>query len=406
MNELKLRGWKYMYLIVKLLIAFLVFFIQPVFLVGLILAVATSYKRIKKERSNHRVAIYKELYELKNYLLFGLIAGLIGSLLSIAIGTPITMDWIIIYEIVAILLLLIGYRFISPIFTFSLTTLILIGIKMFGIEFSFNFLPKGWYQPLEQLQWVNSNLVTNVLFITLFLFGMSLIVIRKQADKKLTPWFLKTKRGKKIARYQLKPFWIIPLLIVIPGQSFGAFFDWWPVFALGNQQYSFFLLPVLVGMRITVHTQLPKEAIRLLVKDFFVLAILVGLTAIGSIWNIYAGLAGLIILPLGGIFVLYRHRRRENNWTFLFGEANEGLKVIAVRPDTPAEKMNVIVGDTLISCNNQELETEDDFYQALSKNSVYCHLKVKGPDGELRLTETALYADSPHEIGIVLLSDK
>ena len=277
---------------------------------------------------------------------------------------------------------------------------------MFGIEFSFNFLPKGWYQPLEQLQWVNSNLVTNVLFITLFLFGMSLIVIRKQADKKLTPWFLKTKRGKKIARYQLKPFWIIPLLIVIPGQSFGAFFDWWPVFALGNQQYSFFLLPVLVGMRITVHTQLPKEAIRLLVKDFFVLAILVGLTAIGSIWNIYAGLAGLIILPLGGIFVLYRHRRRENNWTFLFGEANEGLKVIAVRPDTPAEKMNVIVGDTLISCNNQELETEDDFYQALSKNSVYCHLKVKGPDGELRLTETALYADSPHEIGIVLLSDK
>ncbi|MEG0496850.1 MAG: PDZ domain-containing protein, partial [Carnobacterium sp.] len=84
----------------------------------------------------------------------------------------------------------------------------------------------------------------------------------------------------------------------------------------------------------------------------------------------------------------------------------EGLKVIAVRPDTPAEKMNIIVGDTLISCNNQELETEDDFYQALSKNSVYCHLKVKGPDGELRLTETALYADSPHEIGIVLLSGK
>lgn len=396
----------YMQLTVNFLIALLVFFIQPVFLVGLILAITTSYKRIKKERTNFRVAIYKELYEIKNYLLLGLIAGLIGSIVSIVIGVPVTMDWIIIYEIVALLLLLIGYRFISPVFTFSLTTLILIAIKVMGIESPLNFLPKGWYQPFEQLQWVNAKLMTNVLFITVFLMAMSLVVLYKQSDKKLSPGFLKTKRGKKIARYQIKPFWIIPLLIVIPGESFGAFFDWWPVFALGNQQYSFFLLPVLVGMRITVLTQLSKEAVRILVKDFSVLVVLAGLAAVGSIWSIYAGLAGLILLPIGGLLILYRHRRRENNWTFLYGTSDEGLKVIAVRPNTPAEKMNVAAGDTLITCNNQKLNTEDDFYQALSKNSVYCHLKVKGPDGELRLTETALYADSPHEIGIVLLTDK
>ncbi|MGB6179439.1 PDZ domain-containing protein [Carnobacterium sp.] len=395
-----------MQLIINVLITLLLFFIQPVFLIGLLLAITTSYKRIKNERTNHRVAIYKELYELKNYLLFGLIAGLVGSILSIGIGVPVTMDWIIVYEVVALLFLLIGYRFISPVFTFSITTLILIAVKLLDSEFPSKILPEGWYQPFEQLQWVNSNLVTNVLFITAILIVMSLFVIKKHADKKLTPWFLQTKRGKRIARYQIKPFWVIPLLIVIPGESFGAFFDWWPVFALGNQQYSLFLLPVLAGMRITVHTQLPKEAVRLLVKDFSVLAVVTGLLAIGSIWNIYVGLAGLILLPLGGLLVLYRHRRRENNWAFLFGAANEGLKVIAIRPDTPAEKMNVIVGDTLISCNNQELETEEDFYQALSKNSVYCHLKIKGSDGELRLAETALYADSPHEIGIVLLSNK
>lgn len=395
-----------MQLTVNFLMALLVFFVQPIFLVGLILAITTSYKRIKNERANYRVAIYKELYEMKHYLLLGLIAGLIGSIVSIVIGIPITMDWIIIYEIVALLLLLIGYRFISPVFTFSLTTLILIAIKAMNLEFPLRFLPNSLYQPFEQLRWVNANLVTNVLFITVFLTAMSLVVLYRQSDKKLSPSFLKTKRGKKIARYQIKPFWIIPLFIVIPGESFAAFFDWWPVFALGNQQYSFFLLPVLAGMRITVLTQLPKEAVRILVKDFSLLVVLAGLAAVGSIWNIYAGLAGLILLPIGGLLVLYRHRRRENNWTFLYGTSDEGLKVIAVRPDTPAEKMNVAVGDTLITCNNQKLNTEDDFYQALSKNSVYCHLKVKGPDGELRLTETALYADSPHEIGIVLLTDK
>ncbi|SEK87263.1 PDZ domain-containing protein [Carnobacterium iners] len=392
-----------MQLTINFLIALLVFFIQPVFLVGLIIAIMTSYKRIKNERLSHRVAIYKELYELKNYILFGLITGLIGSLLISIIGIPITMDWIIIYELVAIVLLIGGYRFISPLFTFPLATLIILGIKTLRIETPLTFLPKGWYQPFEQAQWVNAHLVTNVLFITVFLVSTSLIVIKKQADKKLTPWFLQTKRGKKIAYYQVKPFWFVPLLMIIPGESFGALFDWWPVFALGNQQYSFFLLPVLIGMRITVNTQLPKEAVSLLVRDFSILVGLTTLLAVGSIWTVYAGIAGLLLLLLGGFLVLYRHRRRENNWTFLFGAANDGVKVIAVRPDTPAEKMKILVGDTIVSCNNQKLETEDDFYQALSKNSVYCHLKVKGPDGELRLTETALYADSPHEIGVVLL---
>jgi hypothetical protein len=392
-----------MQLIINLLLALLIFFIQPVFLIGLSVAIATSYKRIKKERVSYRVAIYKERYELKNYLLFGLMTGLIGSIFIGLIGIPITMDWIIIYEIVAIVLLISGYRFISPLFTFPLTTIVLLGIKLLSIESSSTFLPEGWYQPLEQVKWVNAHLVTNVLFIALFLMSASLIVIKKQADKKLTPWFLQTKRGKKIARYQIKPFWFVPLLIVIPGEGFGALFDWWPVFALGNQQYSFFILPVLIGMRITVHTQLPKEAISLLVKDLSLIVVLTSLLTIGSIWTVYAGLAGLILLPLGGFFALYRHRCREKSWTFLFGAANGGVKVIAVRPGTPAEKMEILVGDTIVFCNNQKLETEDDFYQALSKNSVYCHLKVKGPDGELRLTETALYADSPHEIGVVLL---
>jgi len=45
----------------------------------------------------------------------------------------------------------------------------------------------------------------------------------------------------------------------------------------------------------------------------------------------------------------------ENNWTdFLFWSiANEGMKVIAVRRIHQAEKKWVCVGDTLISCNNQ-----------------------------------------------------
>ncbi|QQP70613.1 PDZ domain-containing protein [Carnobacterium sp. CS13] len=383
--------------------AVLIFLIQPTFLVGLIIAIGTSYQRIKTERSNHRVAIYKAFYEVKNYLLLGLVTGLIGSLLSIGIGFPITLDWIIVYQVVTILLMLVGYRFVHPLFAFSLTTLVLIGGAMVGTQDTFNFLPAGWYRPLTQMQWVNTSLITNVLFITVFLLAMTLVTLSKHATKQLSPRFLNTKRGKKIARYQIKPFWVVPLLLIIPGESFGAFFDWWPVFAIGNQTYSFFWLPILMGFRFTVQSQMPKAATELIVKDLAVLTVVAGLTAIGSIWTSYSGFAGLILLIVGGAVVLYRHRQREKKWTFLFGPSDSGIKVIGVRPDTPAEKMELTVGDTLVSCNDHPLATEEDFHQALSSNSVYCRLKVKGPDGELRLTETALYADSPHEIGLVLL---
>lgn len=385
--------------------ALLVFFIQPTFLIGLILAIGTGYKRIKNERTNLRVAIYKKLYEIKNYLLLGLIAGLIGSLLSIGIGMPVTLDWIIIYQLVVFLVLLAGYRFVHPLFTFSLTTLLLLGAMHMKNAMVIDWLPKNWYQPLSQVKWVNSNLITTTLLLIVFLLIISALTLNKHAIKKLSPHFLKTKRGKKVARYQIKPFWVIPLLLVIPGESFGAFFDWWPVFSLGNQTYSFFWLPVLVGFRFTVQAQLPSEALRLMTRECFILAIVVAAAAIGSIWSMYSGIAGLGIAVIGGLFVLYRHRQRENKHSFLFGPTDNGLKVIGIHPETPAEKMGVAVGDTLVSCNDEEIRTEEDFYRALSKNSVYCHLKIKGPDGELRLAESALYADTPHEIGLVLLSN-
>uniref|UniRef100_UPI0028A8EA06 PDZ domain-containing protein n=1 Tax=Carnobacterium sp. TaxID=48221 RepID=UPI0028A8EA06 len=140
-------------------------------------------------------------------------------------------------------------------------------------------------------------------------------------------------------------------------------------------------------------------------REGFILAIVVNAAAIGSIWSMYSGIAGLGIAVIGGLLVLYRHRQRENKHSFLFGPTDNGLKVIGIHPETPAEKMGVAVGDTLVSCNDEEIRTEEDFYRALSKNSVYCHLKIKGPDGELRLAESALYADTPHEIGLVLLSN-
>ena len=384
-------------------IALVLFFIQPAFIVGLIFAIWTSYRRINHERSNHRVAIYNTLYEIKNYLLFGLLFGVVGSILVTIIGILVTMDWIIIYQIIAIVSLVFGYRFIHPLFTFSISSLILLGLSFVLRKDDFSFIPNTWYHPLSQGDFNGLALYRNIFFIIIFLLVVSIFTIKRKSDRHLSARFLKTKRGKKIAKYPVKLFWVLPLLLIIPGESFQALFSWWPVFSIGNEQYTFFWLPVLIGLQFTVQSQMPKEAISKLAKDLMVLTGIALIIAISSFWVPYAPIAGFIFLIVGGSIVLYRHRKRERNWNFLFGPAENGIKIIGIRPGTPAEKMDLKVGDTIIDCNNLTIETETDFYQALSKNSVYCHLKVRGLDGELRLTETAIYADSPHEIGVVIL---
>lgn len=390
-------------MVANFFIALVLFFIQPTFIVGLIFAVWTSYRRINHERSNHRVAIYNTLYEIKNYLLFGLLFGAVGSILLTIIGIPVTMDWIIIYQIIAIVSLVFGYRFIHPLFTFSISSLILLGLSFVLSKDDFSFIPNTWYHPLSQGDFNGLALYRNIFFILIFLLVVSIFTIKRKSDRHLSARFLKTKRGKKIAKYPIKLFWVLPLLLIIPGESFQALFSWWPVFSIGNEQYTFFWLPILMGLQFTVQSQIPKEAISKLAKDLMILTGIALIIAISSIWVPYAPIAGFIFLIVGGSIVLYRHRKRERNWNFLFGPAENGIKIIGIRPGTPAEKMDLKVGDTIIDCNNLTIETETDFYQALSKNSVYCHLKIRGLDGELRLTETAIYADSPHEIGVVIL---
>ncbi len=385
-------------------IALVLFFVQPVFIIGLVFTIWTSYRRINHERSNHRVAIYSTLYEIKNYLLLGLLFGIVGSILLTIIGIPVTMDWIIVYQIIAIVSLIFGYRFIHPLFTFSISSLLLIGVSLMLDSSDFSFMPRTWYHPLSQTEFNGIPLFMNVFIILIFLLGTSIFTIKRTSDRHLSARFLKTKRGKKIAKYPIKPFWVLPLLLIVPGESFHAFFSWWPVFSIGNEQYSFFWLPVLIGFQFTVQSQIPKEAVSKIAKDLIILLGSALIIAISSFWVPYAPIAGFVVLIIGGLIILYRHRKREKHWSFIFGPAENGIKIIGIRPDTPAEKMNLMVGDTIIECNNLTIETETDFYQALSKNSVYCHLKVKGVDGELRLTETAIYADSPHEIGVVILT--
>lgn len=393
-----------MTVIQNILLALMLFIIQPTFLVGLALIFLSKSRRYKYTRRQLRAAIYKENFELKRFFLWGLLPGLILSILSVAIGLPVTIDWIIAYHIVTLLSLGLGYRFIHPIFTFSGSALLLFIYSRFvSAESVFAPILNRWNSPFVQEEAVGYEALQIVFILTLLILLSTVLTMHIGQLKQFIPRFLKTKRGKLVARYRMNPLWLIPLVVIIPGETFTQLFNWWPVFSIGNQTYSFLVVPVLLGFRYTVQAQIPTQAKNALLKDLLTLGIIGIVLFALTFWRVQAAAVGLGFLMVGGVYVLYRHRLRERKWTFRFGPDQDGLRVVAVRPGTPADKMNLEIGDVLLESHNVKLTTSEDLVESLFHNRAYSKLKVKRIDGELIMVETAIYEDDPHDLGLITL---
>lgn len=390
----------------NMLLALLLFVLQPTFIIGVFLAFLAKNRRFKYSRNKLRTTIYKENFEIKRLLTWGLVPGILLSVISIGLGLPVTLDWIIIYHVVTLLFLGLGYRFIHPIFTFSASGLIVLALNFFVTETSlFGDILEQWNSPI--LSETSTSLEsTQIIFIFVILLLLSTVaVLHKGNMNQFVPRFLKTKRGKLVARYRMTPLWLVPLIVVVPGETFTALFDWWPVFSIGSQSYSFLIIPVLLGFRYTVQAQLPSEAKLALLRDFSVLSTLSILILGLTFWREEFSAVGLGLMLVGGVYVLYRHRQRERKWAFKFGPDQDGLRIVAVRPNSPAERMSLEVGDVLVESNQMTLTSSEDLTESLFNNRSYSKLKVKRLDGELVITETPIYEEDSHDLGLVTLEE-
>ena len=104
--------------------------------------------------------------------------------------------------------------------------------------------------------------------------------------------------------------------------------------------------------------------------------------------------------------VMIQHRFDDWHQQLRFSDTEQGVRVIGLRPNTPADKLNLDLGDVILECNRQPVNTEAEFYAALLKSPTYVHLKVRNRQQELIITETAIYNGAPHELGIVLFTDQ
>ncbi len=89
-----------------------------------------------------------------------------------------------------------------------------------------------------------------------------------------------------------------------------------------------------------------------------------------------------------------------------YTEPFTGVMVLGIQPETPAAKMDLVAGDIILECNNQAVHDEDSFYAARMTDPTYCHLRVKTQSGDIKITESAIFEDSPHNLGVMTFPEQ
>lgn len=372
-------------LILKLIGSYL---LTPVLWLGILYVIISYNQRINKERKQFRVAINKDFYEGRNFIKYGLFFFVMGSLISMILGLTLPTNSVYIYQILIVLAFLInGFSTTSMLLVMTAAGILELVVPRF-ITFFGDVFPE-----ISGPSWLL------LIFISIL---ADYYLTRNMKKHPLSPRIKSGKRGRNIATYLGRETVVFPLLALIPSGTLSSTLNFWPVFNIGNQKFSLILFPIFISTSVKVIKRAKERVIQDKLKNT---ELLLGLTFILIVLTKFMSklfLISLIILTVVSIFLEIKLRKKEKNANSWYVETDEGIRIISVQPETPAAKMKLQPGDVILTCNNRVVNSEEEFYQALQLNSAYCHVKVRTYEGDLRIAESAIFMDSPHEIGLIL----
>ena len=372
-------------LILKLIGSYL---LTPVLWLGILYVIISYNQRINKERKQFRVAINKDFYEGRNFIKYGLFFFVMGSLISMILGLTLPTNSVYIYQILVVLAFLInGFSTTSMLLVMTAAGILELVVPRF-ITFFGDVFPE-----ISGPSWLL------LIFISIL---ADYYLTRNMKKHPLSPRIKSGKRGRNIATYLGRETVVFPLLVLIPSGTLSSTLNFWPVFNIGNQKFSLILFPIFISTSVKVIKRAKERVIQDKLKN---IELLLGLTFVLIVLTKFMSklfLISLIILTVVSIFFEIKLRKKEKDADSWYVETDEGIRIISVQPETPAAKMKLQPGDVILTCNNRVVNSEEEFYQALQLNSAYCHVKVRTYEGDLRIAESAIFMDSPHEIGLIL----
>lgn len=365
-------------------------FYNPLFYWFFIFIFIVSLRRIRREREIFGIKIFNMFAEWKGTILISLFSGLVLSFVTIGMGFVFNYDLIFILAISTILVsLTFNTHYLSAVYTIGLTYMIMLFLPIFEGKFNLSII-----------------LPTNTQFTQLsVLLGLFLIIeailIRRLKINQISPDLELSNRGVWVGGLDVNKATMIPLFIFIPSNSLGLISDFWPYFNIGETQYSLLLIPFLIGFNYQITSEHLYEAKEKIGKKTFFLGVFITILAVASIYIPVLSFIAIIVALIGKEFISIHYKmssKKKNNY---YGPLNKGLRILAILPGSPADRLNLYVGETIVKINNEDINNKEDFYRALQHKSASFRLNVLNKDGEVRFVSGSRYEQEDHNLGLI-----
>lgn len=374
----------------------LYFFLNPVWLVAIVAALLIGSKRVTRERNDFTVSVRNGSTEAKHSISSAWLQGFILSILIAGIGLIVDLNWIILFSVVMLLAIVsFSYKLASPIYYAAIAFFGLVALDRWAGDFSVG----SWFVQ-KDVDFFGTLAVTVPIIAGLFLIAEGSL-IRRYAAYLASPLLVPTQRGMRGAVFHSKLLWIVPVVLVVPGHMVSEFAPYWPQFTLGAASFSFVPIPLVIGFSQMVRSTFPDVLFPKMGKSIISLGIFVTVIGITAIWLPILGWVALAVGVVFRLLISTVHYFKEQSKSVLLVPQTEGVFVVAILKDSPAEKMGIVPGDLIKSVNGMTIHNEDELYDAIQVNAAHCRLQVIGRDGEVRLKQQVLFRHDHFRLGML-----
>lgn len=367
------------------------FLINPLFYWSIILVMLAGYFRIKKERINFGSRVYDIFSEWKHTWVVSIVAGLFISAVMLGIGAVFSYETLLLLMVI-IFLLSITSRFslLSASYTIGLTYILLL------------FIPYIINQQtvINHNLFTHSNMIGLAMLLGLLLLVESLLILKTKSDDTY-PNLIPSKRGGWIGQHHIKKLSLIPIFLLIPGGIIEPIAPYWPMLSIGSETFGIVLFPFLIGFDYKVIASLPIKASKRIGKKVLLLSLIVIIIAFSSLYSHWLSLLSILVAIIGKELITYMERTLSNREAPYFYYEDKGLKVMGVIPGTPADRLEIVVGEKITKVNNQSINSMVEFYEALQNSGSFFKIDILDHDGEVRFIKSAFYEGEHHKLGLI-----
>ncbi len=347
---------KVMALIFRLLPSIMFDPVYALLFITLLFIIFNQYRKIyilqRRMFGLYRSTPLKDTLESLGY---GFLGGIIASTLFVFLGFTLTSTGIIYIWLTALLLMLINPRFLCFSYAGGLVSLVYL---IFGV-------PKVS--------------VPSIMSLVAVLHLVESILIFLNGHKNPMPIYVKDDTGRVVGGFSLQRFWPLPLIAVLALVEPTAVLDgaismpnWWPLlkpellipagFVLSYQ-----LFPIFAGLGYSdlVLSSTPESKTAYSARNLlFYSLILLALTMLADKFQVLE-IVPVLFAPLGHELVIHYGRRQEKIKGSIFSHSN-GVMVLDVYPNSPAEKMGLKSGDVILQVNEVKIQSPAQLLSEMS----------------------------------------